>query len=64
MAGGLPVTVWRDQQGIIDYGSDGVNNIVDIDDNYLVDINGNFVVDTGVTAAMVPATIWSEDDSQ
>jgi len=63
MAVDVPQTVWRDQSGLSEYGSDGPNYIVDTADFYLVDPSGFYITDTGVTATLIPATEWSEDDS-
>ncbi len=63
MSVNTPVTVWRDQSGLTEYGTDGPNDIVDTLNNNLVDTLGNQIVDTGVTATTIPATIWEEDDS-
>ncbi len=58
-----PQTIWRDPSGLTEYGTDGPNNIVDTSGNFLVDTSGNFIVDTGVTATLIPATEWIEDNS-
>ena len=63
MATNVPQTVWRDQNGLVEYGSDGPNYIVDATDFYLVDPSGFYVTDTGITATLIPSTTWSEDDS-
>jgi hypothetical protein len=54
----LPDTEWRPGNGIGEYSSDGVFNIVDIFGNFIVDTFGNFVVDTGVIFDNLPATEW------
>ncbi len=59
----VPVTIWRDPDGLTEYGSEGVNDIVDTLGNNLVDTVGNQIVDTGVTATLIPSTTWEEDDS-
>lgn len=58
-----PQTVWRSTNGLVEYGTDGPNDIVDPSDNHLVDTNGNQIVDTGVLATLIPSTVWEEDDS-
>jgi len=63
MAVDVPQTAWRDQNGLTEYGSDAPNYIVDTTDFYLVDPSGFYIVDTGVTATLIPATVWEEDDS-
>jgi hypothetical protein len=59
----VPQTEWRDTNGLTEYSTGGVNNIVDTVGNFLVDPSSNFIVDTGVTATPIPATVWTEDDS-
>lgn len=59
----LPQTVWRDTNGLYEYSDSDPNNIVDTLGNFLVDPSSNFIVDTGVTATLIPATVWKEDDS-
>lgn len=59
----VPQTAWRSTNGLVDYGSESPNNIVDASGNYLVDPSGNFIVDTGVIANLIPATVWEQDDS-
>jgi len=63
MAVNVPVTIYRDTNGLTEYSSDGVNDIVDTLGNNLVDPSGNQVVDTGVVATLIPATSWEKDDS-
>jgi len=58
-----PQTVWRDTNGLTEYGSDGPNYVIDTTDFYLVDPSGFYITDTGVTATLIPGTVWSEDDS-
>lgn len=64
MATDVPVTIWRDTDGLSEYSNEGANDIVDTLDNNLVDINGNNIVDTGVVRTRIPSTEWVEDDSQ
>lgn len=64
MSTDVPVTVWRDTNGLSEYSNEGANNIVDTLGNYLVDPSGNFIVDTGVVQTLIPSTIWEEDDSE
>lgn len=59
----VPVTVWRDTNGLTEYSTEAANDIVDTLDNNLVDTVGNQIVDTGVVATLIPATAWEEDDS-
>jgi len=59
----LPVTVWRNTNGLTEFSSGGVNDIVDTLSNNLVDTLGNQIVDTGVVATLIPDTAWEEDDS-
>ncbi len=63
MSVNVPATIWHDQSGLVEYGSDGPNDIVDTADEHLVDTAGIQIVDTGVTATLIPATVWQEDDS-
>lgn len=63
MAVGIPATVWRPTDGNSEFTDTGVNYIVDTADFYLVDTTGFYVVDTGVTNALIPSTVWEEDDS-
>lgn len=63
MSVNTPVTIWRDTDGLTEYGSDVPDYIVDTSSFYLVDTTGDYVVDTGVTAQLIPATVWEEDDS-
>jgi hypothetical protein len=64
MAVNVPQTIWRDPSGLVEYGNDGPNNIIDTLGNFIVDPSSNFIVDTGITATLIPGTIWEEDDSQ
>lgn len=64
MSTDVPVTVWQSTDGLSEFSSGGVNNIVDTDGNYLVDPSDNYIVDTGVIETRIPATIWEEDDSE
>lgn len=64
MSVNIPVTEWRPTDGNSEYDNIGVNFIVDPSVTYLVDPSGIYIVDTGVTATLIPATIWEEDDSR
>lgn len=63
MATDVPVTVWRNTNGLTEFSSEGANDIVDTLANNLVDTLGNQIVDTGVVENLIPSTIWEEDDS-
>lgn len=63
MSVNLPATIWQDPGGLVEFGSDGPFYIVDPSGTFLVDPSTIFIVDTGVTADLIPATVWSEDDS-
>lgn len=60
----VPVTIWQATDGLSEFSSEGTNDIVDTLGNNLVDTLGNQIVDTGVTQTMIPATEWTEDDSE
>lgn len=64
MSVGTPQTIWRDTDGLTEYSNGGINDIVDNLGNNLVDTLTNQIVDTGVVAALIPSTIWEEDDSR
>lgn len=64
MSVNTPVTKWRPTDGNSEYDNTGINFIVDPSATYLVDPSGVYVVDTGVTATLISATIWDEDDSR
>lgn len=64
MSTNVPVTVWRNTDGLGEFTGADVQEIVDINDVNLVDIDGVYVVDTGVIFTQIPATIWEEDDSR
>lgn len=64
MSDNVPVSIWRDTDGLTEYSNTGVEDIVDTSDVNLVDTDGVDVVDTGVTATLIPSTTWTEDDSQ
>lgn len=59
----LPATQWQDNSGLIEFGSSGVNYIVDSSVNNLVDTATNDIIDTGVTATLLPSTVWEELDN-
>lgn len=63
MATNVPVSVWRDTDGLSEYSSTGVYDIDDPSGVFLVDPSGVNIVDTGVLATMIPASVWKEDDS-
>lgn len=63
MATDVPVSIWRDTDGLGDYANEGANDIVDINSNSLVDTDGNQIVDTGVVRTRIPDTEWLPDDS-
>ena len=63
MATNVPVTIWRDTNGLTEYSSEGANDIADPLGNHLVDVLNNQIVDTGVTATPLPATVWTENDA-
>lgn len=63
MATNEPQTIWQDTNGLTEFSSDGPNYIVDMADFYLVDTAGFYVTDTGVTANLIPSTVWVTDDS-
>lgn len=58
-----PVTVWQDTQGLTEFGNIGQSYTVDPFGVYLVDPSATYIVDTGVDAQLIPATVWTEDDS-
>lgn len=64
MAVNVPVTTWQDNQGITEFSNIGADFIVDTLGAFLVDTTGAFVVDTGVQSTVIPATVWTEDDSK
>lgn len=63
MSTGVPATQWRDTNGLTEFSSDGVSNIIDTLGVFLDDPSGVFVVDTGVIATLIPGTQWVQDDS-
>lgn len=63
MSTNTPVTVWRDTQGLNEYGSNGPNNIIDPSSNFLIDPSLNQIIDTGVLITRIPSTTWVEDES-
>lgn len=60
----VPSTVWRATDGLSEYSSEGINDIVDPSGNFLVDPSGNQIIDTGVVNTRIPATVWTEDDNE
>lgn len=62
--GNIPLTIWRQTSGDSEATNPGVMFIVDTVGNFLVDTVGNFIVDTGTDFRLIPATIWTEDNSQ
>lgn len=64
MATNVPATVWQPTDGNSEYSFTGVDFIVDPSGAFLVDTSSAFIVDTGVTATLIPATVWIEDDSK
>lgn len=59
----VPATVWQDPLGLIEFGGDSSAYIVDTTGAFLVDPSTTYIVDTGVTADLIPATVWESDDS-
>lgn len=64
MSVNTPVTEWQPTDGNSEYNNTGVNYIVDPSGTYLVDPSTTFIIDTGVTETIIPATVWTEDDSR
>lgn len=63
MATNVPQTVWQPTDGNSDFLGGGVYNIDDASGVFLDDPDGVFIVDTGVLENLIPATVWTEDDS-
>lgn len=63
MATDVPVTVWRDTQGLSEFSNSGAYYIVDTTSFYLVDPSGFYITDTGVIQTLIPSTTWEENDS-
>lgn len=63
MATNVPVSVWRDTDGLSEYTNEGAYYIDDTAGFYLTDPSGFYIVDTGVIATLIPDTVWEEDDS-
>lgn len=63
MSTGVPVSIWRDTNGLTEYSTEGENYIVDTLGNNLVDTLSNFIVDTGIIATLIPPTTWVENDA-
>jgi hypothetical protein len=59
----VPVTIYRDTDGLAEYSNVGASYIVDPSDTFLVDPSDTYIVDTGVVQSRIPATVWEEDDS-
>lgn len=59
----VPVTIWQPTNGLSEIGDEGEHYVVDPSAFYLVDTAGFYVTDTGVMDNLIPATIWTEDDS-
>lgn len=58
----VPVTIWRDPNGLTEYSGSGVYDIDDPSGVLLVDTNSDNIVDTGVLATLIPSTEWVEND--
>lgn len=63
MATNVPVTTWQDTQGVYEFTGEGVDYIADTTGALLVDPSLTYIVDTGVSATLIPDTVWREDDS-
>lgn len=63
MSTNVPPTIWQDTQGLNEYTGEGIDYVVSNTNVYLVDPSSTYIVDTGVVTTMIPATVWSEDDS-
>lgn len=63
MSTNVPVTTWRDTNGLTEYSNGGIFNIDDNLSQLLIDPSGTFIVDTGVLANLIPASVWEEDNS-
>jgi len=61
--GNPPVTIWRTTSGNNESESYTAANIADPLGNLLIDPQSNFVVDTGLVMPLIPATVWTEDNS-
>lgn len=57
-------TTWQDPSREVEYDIGGSNDIIDPSGNSLVDPSANQIIDTGVVADYMPATSWSQDDSE
>ncbi len=64
MSTNVPISIWRDTNGLVEYSNEGANYVTDTADFYLVDPDGFYITDTGVVATLIPDTRWSEDDSR
>jgi len=62
MSVNVPVTVYRNTNGLTEFTNEGINDIVDSSANNLVDTDGNDIVDTGVVATLIPPTTYEEND--
>ncbi len=58
-----PATTWVGGQEQ-EYSGSTPNDIADNSGVLLVDATGIFIVDNGQTQTNLPATTWSEDDTQ
>lgn len=58
-----PVTIWAPTNGLSEFNGGDQFYIDDPSDFYLVDTTGAYITDTGVTQTLIPATVWTEDNS-
>lgn len=63
MAVDVPVSIWRNTNGLGEYTNTGAEDLVDTAGVDLVDTAGVQIVDTGVTFTQIPASVWIGDDS-
>lgn len=63
MSTNVPVTIWRNVDGLGEFTNTGAISIVDTTGTSLVDTTGIQIVDTGVTFTNIPATVWTENDA-
>lgn len=59
----VPVTIYRDTNGLTEYSNTEISDIVDNLANNLVDTLGNDIVDTGVIETLIPPTVYVENDA-
>ena len=64
MSTSVPTTAWTDPKREVEFTSGTAQSIADTTGQLLVDTAGVSVVDTGITATYMPATVWTEDDSE